>query len=739
MSSPDKASTDQASADQAGTDQAGTDQAGGAKATVSLAEVRGAMAVLFCGLADQWAEILADDDLDPGLIPADTHDTMRLPSSCARFGSARENRGWYQVAVAHRAGHYVWSSFDLDIEAVLTQLGVTHDDGMDLLTGTDGAALGPWASFFSMFRRVDLAGTVFGAVEDTRVDQRLPGLVPGFRAALTQVIADELGHRPDLATLGPRDQALELLHRMSLGFAGPVRLDPSVQAAARAFGELLPIVRSQAATVVDSAAVAALIYGVIDDLPLLSAAAPAETVIAPAVTEPGPLPLPDRFLGTFAPDVDVAGKLEGEERLRSVVAPVAFRDIVGLRYQGINRGSSGLKTELLIFKPGRHIVDEHYVAHEHDHEHEHEEPDPALTPEPGEHEHYETSDVYYRTRSKGGEKAGGTYLYPEWDAIGGRYRPNWVTLKEEVPHRGKGAADLLASVAELSGTERRITAELERIADMGRVLVRRVADGDEVDIDGTIEALVELRAGQSADPRPYARIDRARRDVTVGIVVDLSSSTAERIDGSAIVPTRLNRDGTARRIIDTEREAVALLLRSLARLGDTVGVYGFSGSGRHDVRVLAVKDFREPLSIRTFERMAELKPIHMTRLAPVIRHVTRKLAAEASETRLLMVITDGRPFDLDYGADYPGREIEYANRDTQVAVEEALAQGIEPFVLTVDGEGNEYLSEVFQSGGGYEVVADLDDLRSALVRSYSRVRAGASRAPRRDNRLRAVR
>src|SRR6201995_5710508 len=227
--------------------QASTAGSGADKGVVTLAEVRGAMGVLVCGLADQWAEILAEDALDPGLTPAATHDTMRLPSSCARFGSARENRGWYQVAVAHRAGHYACSSFDLDIEAVLTQLGVTHDDGMDLLTGTDGEPLRPWASFFSMFRRVDLAGTVFGAVEDDRADQGLAARGAGLRASLTQVIADELGHRPDLATLGPRDQALELVNRMRLGFAGPVRLDPSVQAAARAFGELLPIVRSQGA------------------------------------------------------------------------------------------------------------------------------------------------------------------------------------------------------------------------------------------------------------------------------------------------------------------------------------------------------------------------------------------------------------------------------------------------------------------------------------------------------------
>ena len=179
---------------------------------------------------------------------------------------------------------------------------------------------------------------------------------------------------------------------------------------------------------------------------------------------------------------------------------------------------------------------------------------------------------------------------------------------------------------------------------------------------------------------------------------------------------------------------MALLLRSLARLGDSVGVYGFSGSGRNDVRVLTVKDFREQLSVRAFERMAGLKPIHMTRLAPVIRHVTRKLSAEASETRLLMVVTDGRPFDLDYGTEYPDRMIEYANLDTRAAVAEALAKGIEPFVLTVDAEGNEYLSEVFEKGGGYEVVADIEDLRAALVRSYARVRQGGhiARQARRD-------
>ncbi len=331
---------------------------------VKLADVRDALAVLFCGLSGQWAEVLADDDIEPGLIPADTHDTMRLPSSCARFATEPENRGWYQVAVAHRAGHYVWSSFDLDIKAVLARLGVTHDDGMDLVTGADGSPMGNWASFFRMFRRIELAGAVFGAVEDARVDSRLRGLVPGFARSLGQVLADELTSRPPAESLGPRDQALEVLQRMSVGYSGTLLLDPAVSVVTRAITELLPVAVSASATITDTAAVAALIYSMIDELPILSTAAPAKTWVGPPPVMAGPVPLPDRFLGTFSPDVDVA-RLEGEDRVRVNVPPASFRDIVGLRFRGIDHGSSGLKSELLIFKPGRHVVDRHYVDHDH--------------------------------------------------------------------------------------------------------------------------------------------------------------------------------------------------------------------------------------------------------------------------------------------------------------------------------------------------------------------------------------
>jgi nitric oxide reductase NorD protein len=707
-------------------------------ATVHLAEVRGAMNVLFYGLCGQWAEILADDDIEPGLVAADRHDTMRLPGSCSRFLTEAHNRGWYEVAVAHRAGHYVWNSFDLDIAAVLDRLSVPFEGPADPLVAGHDDQVGNWARFFSMFRRIELVATVFGALEDARIDSRLPDLVPGFAVSLDRVIADELGRRDDIAAMGPRDQALEALQRLSVGYAGTLSLDPAAAGVVDLLQALLPTVRSAQATVVDSAVATALVYSAIDRLPLLSAARPRTVQVGPGTIAAEHLDIPDRFLGQFTPDIDVVWRLEGEERLHSDVRPMTFRDLVGLRFRGINEASTGIKQELLLFQPGRLIVDES-SPHDHDHDHDHDhEQIPGRTPEPGPHEHVELGGTYYRERIRPGEKnGGGLYHYPEWDGIARRYRPAWVTLREDVAARGVSARELFGSVAELSATERRVTQELERIADLGRVVVHRVRDGDEIDFDGAVEAMVELQVGNSSDPRPYSRVDRSRRDVAVAIIVDLSSSTAQRVGGSARDGSGAATDAT-KRILDVELEAVALLLRSLARLGDSVGVYGFSGTGRDDVRVITVKDFREGLGIRTYERLTGLTPIHMTRLAPVIRHVTRKLAAESAETRLLMVITDGRPWDLDYGSEYPGRGVEYAVLDTQAAVEESLERGVEPFVLTVDREGNEYLSEVFAAGGGYEVVGHVEDLRTALVRSYTRVRAGAvSRIPLNGARRRA--
>ncbi|HET9653064.1 MAG TPA: VWA domain-containing protein, partial [Usitatibacter sp.] len=154
------------------------------------------------------------------------------------------------------------------------------------------------------------------------------------------------------------------------------------------------------------------------------------------------------------------------------------------------------------------------------------------------------------------------------------------------------------------------------------------------------------------------------------------------------------------------------------RVGDTYAIYCFSGTGRDNVRFEVLKDLDERLTDRVAARLGNVKPVHTTRMGPAIRHTIRKLRSHEARTKLLVLISDGRPFDLDYGQEYgDGAEVAYAQHDTRQALVEAQQLGIEPFVLTVDPHGNDYLREMCD-GLGYEVLADASELPLRLVSLY---------------------
>ncbi|MGH3662582.1 MAG: VWA domain-containing protein, partial [Micromonosporaceae bacterium] len=176
-----------------------------------------------------------------------------------------------------------------------------------------------------------------------------------------------------------------------------------------------------------------------------------------------------------------------------------------------------------------------------------------------------------------------------------------------------------------------------------------------------------------------------------------------------------------RRIIDLERESVALLLAGLQRTGDAVGVYGFSGTGRADVQFQIVKDLGEAMSRRVASRIESLRPIHTTRMGPAIRHTAAKLRAWQAATKLLVLVSDGRPYDRDYGQEHgEGAELEYAVHDTRKALDEARDAGVRPFVLTVDVAGGDYLRQL---GGDAdtELLSDVAELPPRLLALYQRL------------------
>ncbi|MBV46929.1 MAG: hypothetical protein CL900_06930 [Dehalococcoidia bacterium] len=173
-----------------------------------------------------------------------------------------------------------------------------------------------------------------------------------------------------------------------------------------------------------------------------------------------------------------------------------------------------------------------------------------------------------------------------------------------------------------------------------------------------------------------------------------------------------------KRIIDMEKESMVLLINALEAIGDTYGIYGFSGYGRENVEFYTIKDLHENFSEKVKRRIDRIAPLHATRMGPAIRHATYKLDNTDARTKILFLISDGRPQDRGYSRE--GVEKEYAVHDTKKALDEAKMKGINSFCLTVDKNGHDYLKTMC-SDMGYEILDDINDLPERLLVLYRRL------------------
>jgi len=178
------------------------------------------------------------------------------------------------------------------------------------------------------------------------------------------------------------------------------------------------------------------------------------------------------------------------------------------------------------------------------------------------------------------------------------------------------------------------------------------------------------------------------------------------------------RDRAPRRIIDVEKEAIVLMIDALETIGDRYGVFGFSGHGRDNVEFFVIKDLDEEFSPEVAKRIGRAGPLHATRMGPVIRHATSKLGRQQTRSKFLFLISDGRPQDRGYSQE--SAEKAYAVQDTRMALVEARREGIQPFCLTVDKEGNDYLRTMIEDFS-YEVLTDVNELPLRLPQLYKRL------------------
>ncbi|WP_174874570.1 nitric oxide reductase activation protein NorD [Vogesella oryzae] len=294
---------------------------------------------------------------------------------------------------------------------------------------------------------------------------------------------------------------------------------------------------------------------------------------------------------------------------------------------------------------------------------------------------------------------GGGMLLPEWDYKRQRLVADHCRLQPMLPRDAQPAPlpDALQPLA------RRLRRQFQALSPE-RMRKSGEASGPDIDLDRLIRFLAERRSGVAvAEPALYQAWPPGGRSMACLLLADLSLSTESWL-------------GEAGQVINVIRDSLLLFAEALAACGDRFGLYGFSSLRRSEVRYLLLKDFAERYDDAARGRILAIRPGYYTRMGAAIRQSSRILLEQPAQRRLLLIVSDGKPNDLDH---YEGR---YGVEDTRRAVLEAKQAGLIPFCVTVDREAGEYLPHLF-GRNGYSVVHDARRLPQVLTSLYARLTA----------------
>ena len=697
------------------------------------------------------AELPSGVPLGAGAVAYTDGKTLFVVPRVDRFDDDDDNFRIYKVAVAHEVGRIEFGTFDLDpfavpgLDPIEVNPAETQEDEPDPSEPAQVQPVaGPIERFTARFVDKVLCRRLLLFAEDLRIDACLRRTYPGLARDLERLSDSNRDHRPDCDELKGVDLMLELLARWL--WYGDALPQGDIYQRFHQASWLLQALRHPAAGVQDSAGIAAALYPLLgglgdprsdeqqtedpfDTLALVFEARGLDGEVDPGAQSSGGLAPP---AGEFSDDEDwvviPGGAPDGAEGegasmpARSVdsgeagelgtgdpgpvAAPEFVSDIELARQQDLERrarriqaalearGMSASLAEILeILEVSPDVSDATVVRNLSDLA--------RLGRRDLARRDSEGLGIGHdEPRHEPGLKV---FEYPEWDEQINDYRPYWCKVWER--RAGGNAAVFVDSVlAEHGPAVRRLRREFQMLRPAALGLQRRVVDGDLLDLDALVEELVDRELGAVGEGRVYKRSQRKVRDVAVAFLVDLSASTRESVGG------------LAKSVIEVEKEALVLMSEALEALGDRYAIFGFSGRGREMVSFDVFKDFDEPLGDIVRGRIGAMTYRMENRDGAAIRHATRRLLQVDARTRLLVLLSDGKP--LDCGCDL--YQSSYAQSDTKMALREARNLKVHPFCITVDPAGEEYLSRMY-GDVRYVVIDSASDLPARLPALYRRL------------------
>jgi nitric oxide reductase activation protein len=301
------------------------------------------------------------------------------------------------------------------------------------------------------------------------------------------------------------------------------------------------------------------------------------------------------------------------------------------------------------------------------------------------------------------------FNYDEWDRELTDMRVGWCRVIEKKVKLGDRAFVEMAR-DRYKGVISSIRYQFQLLKPESLLRVQNELDGEDYDLNAVIDYIIDRRADGQQSERLYTKRLRRQRDVAVSFLLDQSSSTARTIGRHPLQPYT----HPGRRIIEIEKEGLVLMAEALEAVGDVYSINGFTSEGRRNVKFYVVKDFNERYTDEVERRIGGITYQNNTRLGAAIRHAASRLARQEARTRLLIVLSDGRPYDHDYG------DARYARDDTREALREAKLQGIIPFCITIDRESEAELRDLY-GDVGYTIIDDVLNLPERMPGIYRRL------------------
>ena len=294
----------------------------------------------------------------------------------------------------------------------------------------------------------------------------------------------------------------------------------------------------------------------------------------------------------------------------------------------------------------------------------------------------------------GKEAVSDPFHYQEWDYQIQLHRPDWATVYERRQPRGH-VEDIQAIIDEYKPVAHRIKQIIDLLTPEGVQRVRNMEDGDEVDINAAIDAMIAIRMGEQPNTRITMRNVLKTRDLSVVLLLDLSESTNEAMNGSE------------KTVLQLTREAATLVSVAMEGIGDPFAIHGFASDGRHDVQYYRFKDFNQHFDDEAKSRLAGMKGGLSTRMGGALRHAGQHLLKQQEKRKLVLLVTDGEPADIDE------RDPQHLRHDAKKAVEELYSTGVLTYCLTLDPNADDYVKRIF-GANNYTIIDHVDKLPEQL-------------------------